>query len=186
MGLNVKKTDTSIRIGEVRFSYVNVFEPNPKAIDSKTGKCKYTCCILIPKTNTEAIKLIEEATAAAAQKGKDDKWNGKIPATIKKPLRDGDLEKADVDSAYEGMMFLNCSNLRKPGVQVLEDSMRFEASEDDFYSGCWGAVTLNFYPYDTNGNKGVGVSLGNCIKLRDDDRFGSGGESVDSSFSDLE
>ena len=186
MNLNLKKSETSIRIGEVRFSYAHVFEPNPDAVDSKTGKCKYTCAILIPKTNTEAIKLIEEATAAAAQKGKEDKWGGKIPATIKKPLRDGDLEKADDDPTYEGMMFLNCSNLRKPGVQVLDDGIRYEATPDDFYSGCWGGVILTFYPYDFSGNKGVGVSLGNCIKTRDGERLSGGGESVDTSFADLE
>ena len=187
MGLNLKKDETSIRIGEVRFSYAYVFEPNPKAIDSKTGKCKYTCCILIPNTNKEAIKLVSEATDAAAKTGAEKYWKGKVPATIKRPLRDGDLEKADEDPAYEGMMFLNCSNLRKPGVQVMDDGMRYEATPDDFYSGCWGAVTVTFFPYDNNGNKGVGVSLGNCIKLRDDERFsGSGGESADSSFADLD
>ena len=186
MGLNLKKSDTSIRIGEVRFSYAYVFSPNPNAKD-KDGNLKYTCCILIPKSNKEAIKLIEEATNAAAINGKETKpeWKGKTPPLLKKPLRDGDVEKADDDPTYEGMMFLNCSNKRKPGVQVLDDGMRYEASEDDFYSGCWGAVTLNFYPYATSGNNGVGVSLGNCIKLRDDDRLGGGGESADSSFSDL-
>lgn len=187
MGLNLKKSDTSIRIGEVRFSYAYVFEPNPKAVDSKTGKLKYTCSILIPKTNKEAIKLVEEATDAAAHEGAEKHWKGKIPANIKKPLRDGDEEKADEDPSYAGMMFLNCSNLRKPGVQVLDDGMRYEATEDDFYSGCWGAVTLNFFSYDTSGNRGVGASLGNCIKLRDDERLGgSGGESADSSFADLD
>lgn len=183
MGLNLKKTDTSIRIGEVRFSYANVFVP--KKNEDGDGEAKYSCQILIPKSNKEALKLIEEATAAAADKGKEIKWNGKIPALLKKPLRDG-AEKEDDDPTYEGMMFLNCSNRRKPGVQVLDDGMRYEANEDDFYSGCWGAVTLDFYPYDHKGNKGVGVSLGNCIKLRDDDRLGGGGESVDSSFADLD
>ena len=145
MGLNVKKTDTSIRIGEVRFSYVYVFEPNPNATDSK-GNQKYTCCLLIPKTNKEAIKLINDAVDAAAKVGAEKYWKGKVPALLKKPLRDGDIEKADDDPAYAGMMFLNCSNIRKPGVQVLDDGMRYEASYDDFYSGCWGAVTLNFFP----------------------------------------
>ena len=184
MGLNLKKSDTSIRIGEVRFSYAYVFSPNPNATD-KDGNPKYTCCVLIPKTNKEAIKLIEEATNAAAIKGKETKWNGKMPALLKKPLRDG-AEKEDDDPNYEGMMFLNCSNKRKPGVQVLDDGMRYEANEDDFYSGCWGAITLDFYPYDNSGNKGVGASLGNCIKLRDGERLSGGGESADSSFADLD
>ena len=83
-------------------------------------------------------------------------------------------------------MFLNASNTRKPGVQVREEGVRFEATEDDFYAGCYGAVTLDFYPYDKNGNKGVAVSLNNLIKLRDGERLAGGGESADSAFSDLD
>lgn len=184
MGLNLKKSETSIRIGEIRFSFANVFEPKRNDNGDGDGDPKYSCQILIPKSNKEALKLIEEATAGAVDKGKETKWNGKIPAMLKKPLRDG-AEKEDDDPTYEGMMFLNCSNKRKPGVQVLDDGMRYEATEDDFYSGCWGAVTLDFFPYDHKGNKGVGVSLGNCIKLRDDERLAGGGESADNSFSDL-
>lgn len=184
MGLNVKKSETSVRIGEVRFSYAYVFEP--QADDA--GKLKYSCQILIPKENKEAIKLVKDAVAAAIEKGKETKtkWKGKVPSNLRNPLRDGDDEKADEDPNYEGMVFLNAKNPRKPGVQVLEDGLRYDASEDEFYSGCWGAVTLDFYPYDNNSN-GIGVSLGNLIKLRDDTRLGGGGgESVDDSFDDLD
>lgn len=181
MGLNVKKSDTAIRIGEVRFSFPRVFTP---VKNEDTGKSKYSCAILIPKANEEALKLIENAVAAAAKKGAEKYWSGKIPNNIHKPLRDGDFDRED-DPAYKDMMFLNASNSRRPGVQVLDDGMRFDATEDDFYAGCWGAVTLDFYPYDAKGNRGVAVSLGNLIKLRDDERLAGGGESVDSSFSDL-
>ena len=182
MGLNLKKSDTAVRIGEVRFSFPRVFTP---VKNEETGKSKYSCSILIPKDNKEAIKLVEDATAAAAKKGAEKFWSGKIPNNLKKPLRDGDFDRED-DPAYEGMMFLNCSNTRKPGVQVMEDGMRYDASEDDFYAGCYGAVTLEFYPYDQRGNRGVGVSLGNLIKLRDGERLAGGGESAESSFSDLD
>ena len=106
MGLNLKKSDTSIRIGEVRFSYARVFEPYKQ---EGSEVAKYSCCILVPKTNKEAIKLINDAVDAAAQAGAQDKWKGKIPATLKKPLRNGDDEHPD-DPTYEGMMFFNCSS----------------------------------------------------------------------------
>lgn len=182
MGLNLKKSDTAIRIGEVRFSFPRVF--TPAAVDDNSTK-KYSCSILISKDNKEALKLIDAAVDAAARKGAEKFWSGKIPANIHKPLRDGDFDRED-DPAYAGMMFLNASNTRKPGVQVLEDGMRFDATEDDFYPGCYGAVTLDFYPYDKKGNRGVAVSLNNLIKLRDGDRLAGGGESADSAFSDLE
>lgn len=182
MGLNLKKSDTSIRIGEVRFSFPRVFTPG--SVDENSQK-KYSCSILIPKENKEAIKLIDEAVDAAANKGAEKYWKGKVPANIHKPLRDGDFDREE-DPAYEGMMFLNASNTRKPGVQVREEGVRFEATEDDFYAGCYGAVTLDFYPYDKNGNRGVAVSLNNLIKLRDGERLAGGGESADSAFSDLD
>ena len=182
MGLNVKKGETSVRIGEVRFSFPHVFEP--WAMDEKSEK-KYTCSIIIPKENKEALTLVEDAIEAAKKIGAEKYWSGKVPAKLKLPLREGDFDRED-DPAYAGCMFLNANNSRKPGVQVLEDGLRYDATDDeDFYAGCYGAVTLNFYPYDKNGNRGIGVSLGNLIKLRDGDRLSAGGESVDDSFSDI-
>lgn len=183
MNLNMKKNEsgTSIRIGEVRFSFPHVFEAyKPEGSEYE----KYSVSILIPKDNEEALKLVNNGIAAAAKLGAEKYWNGKIPATLKKPLRDG--EERDEDPAYEGMMFLNASNRRKPGVQVLEEGIRYDANgPEDFYAGCYGGVTLEFYPFNKNGNKGVAVSLGNCIKTRDGERLSGGGASSDDDFGDL-
>lgn len=182
MKLNKKNeaNPTSIRIGPVRFSYPKVFTP-----DAETGK--YSVCVLIPKTDTEAIGLINDAIDAATVKGKAEKWGGKIPVRLKTPLRDGDEDHPD-DEAFAGMMFFNCSSKNRPDVMVLEAGMRSEAipDTDDFYAGCWGAITVNFYAYNSNGNVGVGAGLGNVIKTQDDERLGGGGASGDSDFSDLE
>ena len=175
--LNKKNSETAIRIGEVRFSYPHLFELNMNE--------KYSCCILIDKSNKEAIQLVEEATKAAAKKGAEKFWSGKIPANIKKPLRDGDEDHPE-DPAFANQMFLNASNKYKPqvasrdefGVILIEDP-------NDLYAGSYGAVTLEFYPYNTNGNRGVGVSLGNVIKLRDGDRLAGTAESAEASFADL-
>jgi hypothetical protein len=45
-------------------------------------------------------------------------------------------------------------------------------------------VTVNFYPYDSNGNKGIGAGLNNVMKTQDGDRL-SGGSSAASDFGDL-
>lgn len=177
---NKKINDTLIRIGEVRFSYVHVFEPQ-KGDD---GKEKYSVAVLWPKSETAITALVEEAVKAGKEKGKTSKWGGKIPANAKSPIRDGDIERED-DSNYAGMYFMNCSSKQKPGVRVLENGAVVEALDmEDFYSGCWGAVTLNFFPYDSNGNKGVGVGLNNLIKTRDDERL-AGGTTAESDFGDL-
>ena len=179
---NKKISDTTVRLGEVRFCYAHVFEPR-KGDDGNEGK--YSVCILIPKSDKQAIQLVEDATNAAKEKGKSGKWGGKIPGRLSTPLRDGDEE--DKGEEYEGMMFLNASSSlkSKPGVRVLDGGMIVEALDsDDFYSGCWGAVTVNFFPYDSNGNKGVGAGLNNVIKTRDDEKL-AGGASAESDFGDM-
>ena len=186
MNLNLKKSNdgTVVRVGEVRFSYARVFEPY--APPDSNQKPKYSVCVLIPKTNTEAVSLINNGIAAAAKNGADKYWSGKIPANLKKPLRDGDEEHPD-DPEYAGMWFLNARNERKPGVQVFEDGLRYDTEDpDEFYSGCWGGVVLTLYSYNAPGNKGVGVSLGNLIKTRDDTRLSGSRESSDDSWGDLE
>lgn len=178
---NKKIKDTSIRIGEVRFSYTAVFQP--KKNDDGTPS-KYGVCIIIPKEDTETVNLVKEAIDAAKQRGKLEKWGGKIPANVKSCLRDGDIDRED-DEAFAGCYFLNASSRNKPGVKVLEDGVVSDAlDEEDFYSGCYGAVTLDFFPYESSGNKGVGAGLNNVIKTRDGDRL-SGGRSADEDFADL-
>ncbi len=178
---NKKIKDTSVRIGEVRFSYTAVFQP--KKNDDGTPS-KYGVCIIIPKEDTETVNLVKEAIDAAKQRGKLEKWGGKIPANVKSCLRDGDIDRED-DEAFAGCYFLNASSRNKPGVKVLEDGVVSDAlDEEDFYSGCYGAVTLDFFPYESSGNKGVGAGLNNVIKTRDGDRL-SGGRSADEDFADL-
>lgn len=178
---NKKIKDTSVRLGEVRFSYTAVFQP--KKNDDGTPS-KYGVCIIIPKEDTETVNLVKEAIDAAKQRGKLEKWGGKIPANVKSCLRDGDFDRED-DEAFAGCYFLNASSRNKPGVKVLEDGVVSDAlDEEDFYSGCYGAVTLDFFPYESSGNKGVGAGLNNVIKTRDGDRL-SGGRSADEDFADL-
>ena len=114
-------------------------------------------------------------------------WDSKVTkgSSFKRPLRDGEDARPD-DPAYENKYFLNANNERKPGVQAREDGIRFDAGPEDFYSGCYGAATITFYPFEVPGNRGIGVSLGNVIKLRDGDRLAGGGESADASFDDLD
>lgn len=183
--LNKKISETSVRLGEVRFGYVNVFAPR-KNEDGTDGK--YSVQLLIPKTDAPAKQLIDNAIEAAKQAGVSSKWNGKMPpaSKLKTPLRDGDDEFPDDDN-YKGMWFMNASSsaTNKPGVRVLEDGMVVEALDsEDFYSGCYGAATLNFYAYSNSGNVGIAAGLNNVIKTRDGERL-SGGRTAEQDFADL-
>lgn len=178
---NKKLSDTQVRIGEVRFSYANVFEPRANA----SGDPKYSCAILIPKDNEAAVKLVRDAITAALELGKTSKWGGKIPKPCKIPLRDGDEERDD--PVYADHWFINASASvkSKPAVKILDSGILADALDsEDFYSGCYGAAVLNFYPYSASGNNGVGCGLNVVLKTRDGDRL-SGGISADEALAGL-
>lgn len=164
----------------VRFSYAHVLEPSKGMDDSKEEK--YSVSVLIPKTAKATLKKISDAIAAAKEQGKEKKWGGKIPGGLKTPVRDGDEDRPD-DPAYAGMYFLNASSKRKP--QVIDRDGNIITDPMEFYSGCWGGISLNFFPYSSNGNKGVGAGLGNIIKLKDDESLGGGATRAEDDFGDL-
>ena len=168
-------SSTKVITGKVRFSYAHVFEPS--AINEGDDK-KYSVSILIQKKDLETLAKIKNAIEAARQEGKG-KWNGKIPTVLKLPLRDGDAERPD-DEDYEGMMFLNASSKNRPG--VVDENTDPVMSKDDFYSGCFGRASVNFYAFNVSGNKGIAVGLNNLQKLEDGDRLSGGGSSASDDF----
>jgi hypothetical protein len=108
------ENSTKVVTGKVRFCYLNVFEP---VAMNEGEQPKYSICILIPKSDTKTLDAINKAVEAAkvAGKAKIADKNGKIPSTIKTPLRDGDEERGD-DPAFEGMMFINANSNRRPAI----------------------------------------------------------------------
>lgn len=161
---------------KVRFSYANVFEP--KSING--GDAKYSCALLIDKKDKKTLDKIEAAIKAAIEEGKS-KWGGKVPKKLKMPLRDGDEERDD--EAYAGKMFLNANSSTKPG--VVDEDLNPIMDQDDFYSGCYGRASINFYAFNSNGNQGIACGLNNLQKLNDGDRL-SGGASAEEDFGAIE
>ncbi|GAA0763779.1 DUF2815 family protein [Clostridium sartagoforme] len=164
MKVKAKRTGTKVTTGKVRLSYAHLFEPH--AIEG--NEPKYSVSVIIPKSDKETLQAIKEAVAEAKEQGKG-KWNGKIPANIKTPLRDGDVER-EGDEAYAGCYFLNANSKNKPGVVDINVQPVLDATE--VYSGCYGRLTLNFYAYNANGNKGIAAGLGNVQKLEDGEPLG--------------
>ena len=85
-----QKNPTKVVTGIVRLSYANVWEP--KSING--GAEKYSVSLIIPKSDTKTIADINAAVNAAIEEGKG-KFGGKVPnrATLKLPLRDGDVDR---------------------------------------------------------------------------------------------
>ena len=170
---------TKVVTGKVRFSYVNIFRSR---VFQEGQDAKFSICLLIPKSDKATVKKIRDAIEEAVQEGVSDKWGGKRPKNLKLPLRDGDEERAEEAPEYEGMFFLNANSNVKPGIV---DRDRNEILDpEEVYSGCWGRASINFFAFDSHGNRGIGVGLNNIQKLKDDARLGSARASAEDDFSD--
>lgn len=55
--------------------------------------------------------------------------------------------------------------------------------QDEVYSGCYARVSINFYAFNTNGNKGIACGLNNLQKVRDGEPLG-GRSSAENDFDD--
>lgn len=165
MKVTAKRTGTKVTTGKVRLSYAHIFEPHAM---NDGQEAKYSVSVIIPKSDTETLKAIKEATDQAKKDGAS-KWGNKIPGNLKTPLRDGDVERED-DEAYVGCYFLNASSKNKPG--VVDQNVHPVMDQSEVYSGCYARLTINFYAYNASGNKGVAAGLGNIQKLEDGEPLG--------------
>lgn len=169
-------SSTKVITGKVRFSYVNIFKS--RAFSGSDDE-KFSICLLIDKEDKKTLKAINNAMQAAIQDGISSKWNGKKPANLKLPLRDGDEDRPEAPE-YAGMMFLNANSTQKPG--IVDRNLMEIIDPDEVYSGCYGRASINFYPFNVNGNRGIGVGLNNIQKLTDGERLGSTRASAESDF----
>lgn len=165
---------TKVVTGKVRFSYLHVWEPT--AIEEGQEK-KYSASLIIPKSDKVTLAAVKKAIAAATEAGKA-KFGGKIPANLKTPLRDGDIERPE-DENYENSFFLNANCKTKPG--LVDKDCNPILDQDELYSGCYGRASITFYAFNTSGNKGIACGLNNLQKLRDGEPLG-GRSTAESDF----
>ena len=152
-----------------RWSYVNAWEP--KSING--GAPKYSVSLIIPKSDTKTLEKTQAAIQAAYEEGQSKlKGNGRsVPAlsALKTPLRDGDAERPD-DEAYANSYFVNANSGTAPGIVDADRNPILERSE--VYSGVYGRASINFYAFNSNGNKGIACGLNNLQKIRDGEPLG--------------
>lgn len=146
-------------------SYLTVNEPK---VPLGGGTPKYSVSIIIPKSDTETVEKIRAAIKAAYDEGQAKlKGSSKtLPALedLKTPLRDGDRDRKG-DEAYRNSWFVNANSTTKPGVVDADRNPILDSSE--LYSGIIGRASVNFYAYNSNGNRGIACGLNNIQKLAD-------------------
>ena len=152
-----------------RWCYANVWQA--KSING--GTPKYSVSLIIPKTDTATVNKIKAAIQAAYEEGESKlKGNGRtVPplSALKTPLRDGDLERPD-DEAYKDAYFVNANSSTAPGIVDADRQPIIDTSE--VYSGVYGRASINFYAFNSNGNKGIACGLNNLQKTRDGEPLG--------------
>lgn len=166
---------------DTRWSYANVWEP--KSING--GTPKFSVSLIIPKSDTKTIDAIKKAIEAAYKEGEAKlKGNSRsVPAleAIKTPLRDGDLERPD-DEAYKNSYFINANSTTPPG--IVDASVQPILTRSEVYSGVYGRASINFYAFNSNGNRGIACGLNNLQKIRDGEPLGSRA-TAESDFADF-
>lgn len=164
--INPTKVITGVK---TRWSYANVWQA--KSING--GTPKYSVSLIIPKSDTKTVTAVKNAIQAAYEEGQSKlKGNSKsVPAltAIKTPLRDGDAERPD-DEAYKDCYFINANSATAPGIVDAARNPIIEHSE--VYSGVYGRASINFYAFNSNGNRGIACGLNNLQKISDGDPLG--------------
>lgn len=166
-----------------RWSYCNAWEP--KAING--GTPKYSVSLIFPKSDKATIAKIKAAIQAAYKEGEAKlKGSGRsVPplAALKTPLRDGDAERPD-DPAYANAYFVNANSTTAPGIVDADRQEIIDRSE--VYSGVYGRASINFYAFNSNGNKGIACGLNNLQKIRDGEPLGGKSRAEDDFAEDYE
>lgn len=177
MSTNAKKLPaTKVITGKVRFSYVHVFKP---VAITEGADPKYSVCLIIPKKDKVTLGKIKAAIEAAKQQGMPQ-WGGKVPPNLKLPLRDGDEERFDQEE-FKGAYFINANSIQKPG--LVDADLNPIMDQTEFYSGCYGRASINFFPFNTAGNRGIACGLNNLQKLDDGEAL-SGRSRAEDDFGD--
>ena len=164
--MNPTKVITGVK---TRWSYANVWQA--KSING--GAPKYSVSLIIPTSDTKTVTAVRNAIQAAYEEGQSKlKGNSKsVPAltAIKTPLRDGNAERPD-DEAYKDCYFINANSVTAPGIVDAARNPIIEHSE--VYSGVYGRASINFYAFNSNGNRGIACGLNNLQKISDGDPLG--------------
>jgi len=152
-----KKLNTKVITPECKVSYAKVHE----ACETLSGDFKFSASLVFDKS-TDLTELHKAAKNAAINKwGPDEK---KFPKNLRSPFRDGDSDRPD-DEVYSNSVFVNASSKSKPG--IVDSNLQPIIERSEFYSGVIARASINFFAYDTAGNKGVSAGLNNLMKVRD-------------------
>lgn len=136
---------------------------------------KYNAQFIIPKSDKENLKAIQDAISAVAK----DKWTSKWENIIKSLkgttdicLRDGEQkpDREELADAY----YVAASNRKKP-TTINRDRSEVTAEDDIIYSGCYVNAKIDVYGWEVEGKKQINATLLGVQFVKDGDAFAGGG-----------
>lgn len=152
--MNTNSTEqnlTKVTTGKVILQYPHFFKPNTHT-QFENSQAKYDTTVIISKTDDETLYKIDAAIKNAVNKG-----NFPDNAEIKIPLKDGDVFYPG-EVLYENSMFLYSSTAFKPKVvdhKLTEITYRI----DEYQSGTYAKLSLEFVPYHFKDKYGISTRL---------------------------
>lgn len=170
----------NVTTGKCRFSFVNIF--TPKAFNEGDDP-KYSLTIYIPKTDTVTVGKLKAAVEAAKNKGLTEKFGGKMPAIFDGAFGGTTVRDADNDKDNDGDLLvvkhpeakgcylMHVASKNQPG--IIDENKEAILDPKKVYSGCYGRVNITFYPYNSNGKKGISAGLNHVQFLEDGEPLGS-------------
>lgn len=178
-----QNSPTKCLIQNARLSYVSLDQPRANA---DGGDPKYSATLLISKADVNTEADIRAAINAAYENGVQNKWNGSRPQLKYPVIYDGDGVRPSGEpfgDECKGHWVITASSKLKPQC-VHISNVHAGLLPSDVYSGMFAHVTVNFYPYDNKGNRGVGCGLGNVCKVKDGEPLG-GRTNADTDFAGI-
>jgi hypothetical protein len=178
--------------GKVRLSFPHLF----KARAGEEGQDpKFSAELLIPKSDTATVAKIRAAQNASARTEYGKKTLGDAVPTWGDAkfnsnkwgdsLRDGDdADEQDGREERAGHWFITVrsSEQYKPG--VVDKDRQPVLDQSEVYGGVFARVSMNAFPYNTQGNKGVSFRLNSVQVLGYGEPFGAPREKAEDVFDD--
>ena len=158
-------------------SFPHLFTPRPKA---EGGKPVYSAAFLFDEKaqKTPQFKAMKDVVEAIIK----EKFPKVARSQLYIPFRDGE-EKADQYDGYAGTVFFNASSDRKP--PIIDARKQPVLLPEEVWAGQLVRASINPFPFDRAGNKGVSWGLNSVQIVKADMPRIDGALSPEKTFDDL-
>jgi len=157
---------------EAILSFPSLITPRAR---SEGGEPVFSCTLLFTAT-AQKDPLFAKLKAAAEAAAKE-RFDGKIPAGLKSPFRDGNEKDY---SGYAGTVFISPWSKQKPG--IVDENVEALIDPDRLYPGVIVRADVKPFAWSVSGNKGVSFGLNHLQIIREGERM-DGRSSPSSVFS---